>query len=162
MRINYLPLNTNYIHITVTYTWCTLYPYEVSSWHAWFLRYWNCLFFTYADPMLKVKGHQQWYMCVALNGGYNHTNFDWAQYHSLEDKFNAKFLDTAQRTHEHWQLHRLTFFNVSQKSKIGTYSGSEPGSSNCECGVISSHFDRCSSGDTLFILDLLTNPNFTV
>ena len=108
--------------VCVTYTRCPLYPYQVSSsWHAWFLRYWNCLFFIHADPVtwIKVKGHQQWYRCKALNGGYNHTNFDWGRYRSLEDMSNVKFLDTAGRpagqTDEHWRLHRLTFFQCESK-----------------------------------------------
>ena len=66
--------------VYVTYIWWTLYPYQVSfSWHAWFLRYWNCLFFIHADPVtwIKVKCQQQWYNCVALSGGYNHTNRLW-------------------------------------------------------------------------------------
>ena len=86
----------------VTYSWCTLYPYQVLSWwHARFLWvwYWNCLFCIYTDPVayIKVKGHQQWYICVELNGGYNlnHTEFDLAGYFSLRQKSNVKFLDTA-------------------------------------------------------------------
>ena len=87
--------------VYVTYGWCTLYPYQVSLWwHDWFLRYRNCLFCTYTDPVtyIKVKGHQQWYCCLELNGGYNQTKFDLARYHSLWEKTNVKFLDTDGRT----------------------------------------------------------------
>ena len=44
---------------------------------------------------IKVKGHQQKYKCVELYDGYNHTKFDYARYHSLRDKSNVKFADTA-------------------------------------------------------------------
>ena len=73
--------------------------------------------------LIKVKGHQQKYKCVELYGGYNHTKFDYARYHSLRDKSNVKFFDTAGRTagrpdgrtDEHCSLHRLTFFQCESK-----------------------------------------------
>ena len=38
--------------VYMTYIWWTLHIYQVSSsWHTRFSRYWNCLFFTYADPV---------------------------------------------------------------------------------------------------------------
>ena len=78
----------------VTFTWWTLYLYQVLSWwHVRFLRYWHCLFCTSVDPMtlMKVRGHQQWYRCVELSGGYRHTTFDSARYHSLWKSPNFKF-----------------------------------------------------------------------
>ena len=42
---------------------------------------------------IKVKGHQQKYMCVELHGGYNHTKFDYARYHSLRKSPNVKVSD---------------------------------------------------------------------
>ena len=71
---------------------CTLYSYQILSWwYALFLRFGNCLFYTYVDLVtyIKVKGHQQRYSCVELDSVYK---FDLARYHSLWKKSNIKFL----------------------------------------------------------------------
>ena len=47
------------------------------------------------DPVTQIKvriRRARWTF-----GGYNHTNFDLARYHSLREKSNFKFADTARR-----------------------------------------------------------------
>jgi len=103
--------------IYMRYGWCTLYPYQVSCWwHAQFLRYCNFLFWAYADPVtyIKVKGHQQWYSCVELNGGYNHTKFDLTRYHSLREKSNIpQCQQTDTQTDTHTDRHTDTDKNIT-------------------------------------------------
>ena len=89
MFTNYLPLtreNSTKLN-QVKYYWYT--SYQVAwSWHAWFLRYWNCLSFLNADlvTLREVKGHQQWHMRIDLDGVYNHAKFDKVLYQSLNKK----------------------------------------------------------------------------
>ena len=49
------------------------------------------------DPvtLIRVRGQQQKYQCVEFHGGYNHTKFDYARYHSLRNNSNVKFADTS-------------------------------------------------------------------
>ena len=55
--------------------------------------------FLYVDPvtLIRVRGQQQKYQCVEFHGGYNHTQFDYARYHSMRDNSNVKFADTSGR-----------------------------------------------------------------
>ena len=95
----------------MTHTWWTLYPNQVSFWwHKQFLRNWNCQFFVTTDSVTSTEiGHQQWYRCIELNVGHNHTKFDWVQYYCLQQKPKVKVSDTA----GHRSL--STFMNASQK-----------------------------------------------
>merc|ERR1711917_105618 len=76
------------------------------------------IFFLYVDPvtLIRVRGQQQKYQCVEFHGGYNHTKFDYARYHSMRDNPNVKFASTSGRpnTDHYIDSH---FFNVSQKPK---------------------------------------------
>merc|ERR1711917_214231 len=55
------------------------------------------IFFLYVDPvtLIRVRGQQQKYQCVEFHGGYNHTKFDYARYHSMRDNPNVKFASTS-------------------------------------------------------------------
>ena len=53
----------------------------------------------FVDPVtyIKVKGHQQWYPWLEVQGGYKHTKFEKCRYISDRENGNVKILDTAGR-----------------------------------------------------------------